>query len=91
MNVMEIECRCGNTSSFVLPLWCRTTFMIEESGSIKILHTKPLESLEEKLVDQGKSSFRLTCTDCGDDDVHIKFQPLGTGQEAREQKAMDAL
>ena len=88
---MEINCPCGNSESFVLPLWARVTFMIEESGSIKILHTKPLESLEEKLVDQGKSSFNLTCTDCGDDDVTIQFQPLGTGQEAREQKALEAL
>lgn len=88
---MEINCPCGNNQSFVVPLWARVTFMIEESGAIKILHTKPLESLEEKLVDQGKSSFSLTCSECGEDDVTIRFQPLGTGQEAREQKALEAL
>ncbi len=88
---MEIKCRCGNRESFVLPLWARVTFMIEESGAIKILHTKPLESLEEKLVDQGKSSLSLTCSECGDDDVAVQFQPVGTGQEVRERKALEAL
>ena len=88
---MEITCPCGNNESFVLPLWARVTFMIEETGAIKILHTKPLESLEEKLVDQGKSSFSLTCSECGDDDVRVQFQPFGTGQESREQKALEAL
>ena len=88
---MEINCRCGNRESFVLPLWARVTFMIQETGAIKILHTKPLESLEEKLVDQGKSSFNLTCSECGDDDVTIQFHPVGTGQEVRERKALEAL
>ncbi len=88
---MEIKCRCGNRESFVLPLWARVTFMIEESGAIKILHTKPLESLEDKLIDQGKSASHLTCGECGDDDVAIQFQPSGTGQEAREQQALEAL
>ncbi len=88
---MEITCRCGNNSSFVLPLWARVTFMIEESGAIQILHTKPLESLEEKLIDQGKSSYHLTCSECGEDDVAIQFQPSGTDQQAREQKALEAL
>ena len=88
---MEINCPCGNNESFVLPLWARVTFMIEESGDIKILHTKPLESLEEKLIDQGKSSFSLTCSECGDDDVQVQFQPTGTGQEDRERKALEAL
>ena len=88
---MEIKCRCGNNSSFALLLWCRTTFMIESSGAIKILHTKPLESLEEKLIDQGKSSFNLTCSECGDDDVAVQFHQVGTGQEVRERKALEAL
>ena len=88
---MEIKCPCGNSESFVLPLWARVTFMIEESGAIKILHTKPLESLEEKLVDQGTNSYSLTCSECGDDDVTIKFQPFSTGQEAQERKALEAL
>ena len=88
---MEISCPCGNKKSFVLPLWARVTFMIEESGAIKILHSKPLESLEEKLVDQGKSSYSLTCSECGDDDVQVQFHPVGLGQEARERKALEAL
>ncbi len=88
---MEIICPCGNNQTFVLPLWARVTFMIEESGAIKILHTKPLESLEEKLIDQGKSAFHLTCNECGDDDVRVQFHPVGTGQEAREQQALEAL
>ena len=88
---MDISCPCGNNESFVLPLWARVTFMIEETGAIKILHTQPLESLEEKLVDQGKSSFDLTCSECGADEVRVQFQPFGTGQESREQKALEAL
>ena len=88
---MEIKCRCGNRESFALPIWARVTFMIEESGAIKILHTKPLESLEEKLIDQGKSSFNLTCNECGEDDVAIQFHQVSTGQVAREQKALEAL
>ena len=88
---MEITCPCGNNETFVIPLWCRTTFLIEETGAIKILHTKPLESLEEKLIDQGKSAFNLTCGECGDDDVRVQFHPVGTGQEVREQKALEAL
>ena len=88
---MEIKCRCGNRESFVLPIWARVTFMIEDSGAIKILHTKPLESLEEKLMDQGKSSFNLTCSECGDDDVAVQFHQVGTGQEVRERKALEAL
>lgn len=88
---MEIKCRCGNRETFVLPIWARVVFMIEDSGAIKILHTKPLESLEEKLIDQGRSSFNLTCSECGDDDVMIQFHPVGTGQEAREKQALEAL
>ncbi len=88
---MEIKCRCGNRESFALQLWARVTFMIEESGAIKILHTKPLESLEEKLVDQGRRSFNLTCSECGDDDVAVQFHQVGTGQEVRERKALEAL
>ena len=88
---MEITCPCGNNESFVLPLWARVTFMIQETGDIKILHTRPLESLEEKLIDQGKSSYSLTCSECGDDDVQVQFQPFSTGQEARERKALEAL
>ena len=88
---MEIKCRCGNRESFALLIWARVTFMIEESGAIKILHTKPLESLEEKLIDQGKSSFNLTCSECGDDDVTVQFHQVGTGQEVRERKALEAL
>ena len=65
---MQINClSCGNSKTFLLPLWVRTTFKFNEDGTISILHVKQLESLEEKLTNQGKTSFSLTCKDCGGD------------------------
>jgi len=31
------------------------------------LHVRQLESLEDKIVDQGKTSFAITCKECGAD------------------------
>ena len=65
---MQIHCRsCGNHKGFVIPLWVRATFKINEDGTLSILHTKQLESIEEKLTDQGKTSFALTCQECSAD------------------------
>ena len=63
---MRITCpSCSNRTNFLIPLWVRVTFKIEESGVVSILHCKQLESLEDKLTDQGKTSFGLTCKECG--------------------------
>jgi len=43
----------------VIPLLVRATFKINEDGTLSILHTQQLESIEEKLTDQGKTSFAL--------------------------------
>lgn len=90
---MQIHCRdCNNTQSFVLPLWVRATFRFEENGTISILHIRQLESLEEKLADQGKTSFALTCSECGSDDVAVVFDEYsGADQERREKAALEAL
>lgn len=65
---MQIHCRsCGNHKDFVIPLWVRATFKMNEDGPLSILHTKQLESIEEKLTDQGKTSFALTCQECSAD------------------------
>ncbi len=89
---MQIQCRsCDNDKSFVLPLWTRTTFKIEESGDIKILYTKPLESLEEKLVDQA-SMAALNCSECGSNDVAVDFGEYGQAdQNRRELLALEGL
>ena len=89
---MQIHCRnCANTQNFVLPLWVRATFKIEEDGTISILHVRQLESLEEKLADQGKTSFSLTCSECGGD-AEVLFDEYSTrDQESREKAALEAL
>jgi len=89
---MQISCpECPNTLEFILPLWTRATFKIEEDGSLTILHVRELESLEEKLADQGKTSFALTCSECGGD-AEIIFDEYSSGdQQRREQAALEAL
>jgi len=65
---MKISCpSCGNHKSFLIPLWVRCTFKFEEDGTLSILHVRQLESLEDKIVDQGKTSFAITCKECGSD------------------------
>ena len=84
---MQIQCRsCSNHESFVVPLWVRATFKIEEDGTISILHVRQLESLEEKLVDQGKTSFSLTCSECGGD-AEVVFDEYSTRDQERSEKA----
>ena len=65
---MKIICpSCGNHKSFLIPLWVRCTFKFNEDGTLSILHVRQLESLEDKIVDQGKTSFSITCKECGAD------------------------
>ena len=88
---MQIACRCGNHKDFVIPLWVRATFKINEDGTLSILHTKQLESIEEKLTDQGKSSFALTCQQCSGD-AEITFNEYAKIDTAsREKQALEGL
>jgi len=65
---MKISCpSCDNNKSFLIPLWVRCTFRFNKDGTISILHVRQLESLEDKIVDQGKTSFAITCKECGND------------------------
>ena len=89
---MQITCpSCGNHKDFVIPLWVRATFKINEDGTLSILHTKQLESLEEKLIDRGKTSFALTCTECnGDAEITFnEYEKLNT--TAHEKQALEGL
>lgn len=67
---MDITCRSCGRNNVVVPLWVRTTFKFLEDGTISILHVKPLESLEEKLVDENSE---ITCKHCGSNDIRIVF------------------
>ncbi|MFC1620658.1 hypothetical protein ACFL45_12045 [Candidatus Neomarinimicrobiota bacterium] len=89
---MQIHCRsCNNQDAFIVPLWVRATFKFEENGTISILYVRQLESLEEKLADQGKTSFELTCTECGGD-AEVTFDEYSTNdQQRREKAALEAL
>lgn len=76
----------NNNQSFLLPLWMRVTFRINPDGrEVTILHTKQLESLEEKLTDQGKTSWGLTCKECGADAV-VEFREHESTLETQQQK-----
>ncbi len=82
---MQIHCRsCDNQKSFVLPLWVRATFKIEEGGAISILHVRQLEFLEEKLVDQD-SLAALNCSECGSNDVAVDFGEYGQADQNRRE------
>ncbi len=84
---MKIYCpHCTNNQHFLLPLWVRVTFRFNPDSSITILHTKQLESLEEKLTDQGKMSFGLTCKECGVD-AEIEFNEYEASTETQRQQA----
>ena len=89
---MKISCpSCGNHSKFLIPLWVRATFQFNEDGTISILHVKQLESLEEKLTDQGKTSFVLTCKECGAD-AEINFNEYEQiDKESAERKALEGI
>ncbi len=88
---MRINCSCGNSTRFLIPLWVRVTFRFEEDGTIAILHLKQLESLEEKLTEQGKNRFDLACRECGSP-VTVKFNEFeAIRREADERKTLEDL
>ena len=63
---MRLTCPdCVDNKAFLVPLWVRATFKVEENGTVSILHVRPLESLEEKLVEHGKTTQDITCSECG--------------------------
>lgn len=89
---MQIHCRsCGNHRNFIIPLWVRATFKFNEDGTLSILHVKQLESLEEKLTDQGKTSFALTCSECsGDAKITFnEYEKIST--TSSEKRALEGL
>ena len=88
---MQITCPCGNHKDFVIPLWVRATFKINEDGTLSILHTKQLESIEEKLTDQGKTSFALTCQQCSGDAEIVFNEYAKIDTEAQEKQALEDL
>jgi len=67
---MDITCRSCGRNEVLMPLWVKTTFKFDNDGSISILHVKPLESLEEKLVDDNGD---LVCKNCGSNDIKVVF------------------
>ena len=89
---MQIQCQsCHNQKSFVLPLWVRATFKIEESGAISIMHVRQLESLEEKLVDQAQLAA-LNCSECGSNDVSLVLGEYGQAEQTSlERLALEGL
>ena len=76
---MRISCKkCANTKEFYIALWVRATFRFKEDGTIEVLHTRQLESLEERLTNQ-KLYNGLKCNVCHseavvsfDNNEHIK-------------------
>jgi len=87
---MIINCSCGNSSRFLIPLWLRVTFRFDEDGTISILHVKPLESLEEKLTDQNMMGG-LVCRECGSPVEIIWNEYEKMEGEDREKKALEGL
>jgi len=55
------------------------------------LHVKQLESLEDKIIDQGKTSFTITCKECGADAEVIlnEYEELET--QKRQNLALEGL
>ena len=91
---MHIYCPntgCNNTKKFLIPLWVRCVFRIEENAKLKILHLKQLESLEEKLAATGKNDFSLTCQECGEP-AEIEFSQHETiTEESSQKEALEGL
>lgn len=84
---MTMKCSvCGNTKKFKIPLWLRATFCFNEDGTISLLHTMPLESLEEKLTNQ-KLVQGLKCTMCGAV-AEVDFNP---DESMRQKQTLEAL
>jgi len=88
---MKIKCtRCDNDERFLLPLWIRATFRFNEDGTITILHTRPLESLEEKLVNQNVQPA-LKCAICKAPAIIEMRSESNNVLEERQKAAMEAL
>lgn len=84
---MKISCnKCGNDKQFKILLWVRATFRFNEDGTISLLHTTPLESLEEKLTNQ-QLVGALKCSLCGGI-ADIDFNPEET---SRQKQTVEAL
>ena len=90
---MEIICQsCGNENNgFLIPLWSKTTFKITDEGDLKILHLTPLESLEDKIVDN-TIKREISCKKCGSNDVDITLNEFEKSAHTdSEIKALEGL
>ena len=89
---MRLTCPdCADNKAFLVPLWVRATFKVEDNGTVTILHVRPLESLEEKLVEHHKTSLDITCSECGGP-ADLSLDEAGTDSRLRlEEKALALL
>jgi len=88
---MNIKCTmCDNRERFIIPLWIRATFRFNEDGTLTILHTRPLESLEEKLVNQNIQSA-LKCAMCKAPAIIELQSERSKALEEQQRMAMEAL
>ena len=88
---MNIKCTmCDNHERFIIPLWIRATFRFNEDGTITILYTRPLESLEEKLVNQNVQPA-LKCAICKAPAIIEMRSEKNDILEERQRAAMEAL
>lgn len=88
---MNIKCTmCDNRERFIIPLWIRATFRFNEDGTISILHTRPLESLEEKLVNQNLQPA-LKCAVCKAPTIVDLRSERNEVLEKQQSAAMEAL
>jgi len=88
---MNIKCTmCDNHERFIIPLWIRATFRFNEDGTISILHTRPLESLEEKLVNQN-IQLALKCAVCKAPAIVDLQSKSNEALEKHQRMAMEAL
>ena len=88
---MNIKCTmCDNRERFIIPLWIRATFRFNEDGTISILHTRPLESLEEKLVNQNLQPA-LKCAVCNAPAIVDLRSERNEVLEKQQRAAMGAL
>ncbi len=88
---MNIKCTmCDNRERFIIPLWIRATFKFNDDGTITILHTRPLESLEEKLVNQNIQPA-LKCAICKSPAIVELHSEKNEASEVLQKAAVEAL
>ena len=88
---MNIKCTmCDNRERFIIPLWIRASFRFNEDGTITILHTRPLESLEEKLVNQNIQPA-LKCAICRAPAIMELRSERNDALEEQQRAALEAL